>query len=296
VIAAVLLRLLTYDAWADGSRAAFLRDTGFVVAGAGFAWGIVRLASTPRSVLPLVAALGVVIPADVVHVVRLAHPVSRTMEYVLADDFQSTPSGAAPGEARWIPELQAGASAQVVDGRLEVISPPGVRGFVGLRLGYELDPNRRLFWLPRGAFGPPAGEVLEWVAQVERQGQLAMVLDTRTVRIEATEFGLRVTYLLLDGSLDGADVEAPEIARGEAVRFRLERIPDRPLQRLLVGDKEVWARPKPPGTWEFARFGATRADAEHGGRLVIDDVRYRALFARESDGGGSRCPGGALFC
>ena len=66
-------------------------------------------------------------------------------------------------------------------------------------------------------------------------------------------------------------------------KSRLERTDRHPLQRLLVGDKEIWARPKPPGTWEFARFGATRSDDEHGARLLVDDVRYVALFGGDGD-------------
>jgi hypothetical protein len=296
VAASVVLRLVTFSPWVDGAWAPFLRETAFLVAAAAFGWGLVRLASSRRSVLPYVAALGMVVPADVVHVGRATHPISRSMEYVLADDFGGTAAGGAPEGTRWIPELQEGAGARVVDGKLEIVSPTGVQGFVGLRLGYELDPNRRLLWLPRGAFAPPAGEVLEWEAQVERQNRLAVILETRTVRIEATDFGLRVQYLLLDGKIDGADIEVPEVAAGAAVRYRLERTPQHPLQRLLVGDREIWALPKPPGTWEFARFGATRSDDEHGARLLVDDVRYRALFGGDAGAAQTSCPGGALFC
>jgi hypothetical protein len=295
-VAAVVVRLATYSRWADGPWTPYLQGTTFLVAAAAFGWGMVRLASSRRSVLPYVAALGMIVPADVVHFGRAWHPLSRSMQYVLPDDFGGTPSGGSPEGTRWIPELQEGAGARVVDGKLEITAPTGVQGFVGLRLGYELDPNRRLVWLPRGAFAPPGGEVLEWVAQVERQNRLAVILETRTVRIEATDFGLRVTYLLLDGSIDGTDIEVPEVAGGAVVRYRLERTEQHPLQRLLLGDKEIWARPKPPGTWEFARFGATRSDDEHGARLLVDDVRYLAHLGGDGGGAQTSCPGGALFC
>ena len=169
----------------------------------------------------------------------------------------------------------------MVDGRLEVRTPPSTLGFAGLRLTRELDPNENVVWLPRGAFGRAHGEVLEWEARVERLNKLAIIVETRTVRVEATEFGLRITYRLLDESLDGAELELPAVAAGGAHRYRLDVLPEQPLQRLLVDGQEVWARPKPPWEWEVVRFGATRTGEEHGAALFVDDVRYTRLFRAE---------------
>jgi hypothetical protein len=299
----ILLRAATFDPFVDGPWVAFGHNLATTIVLAGVAWGTVRLATHPRSALPYLAALALVVPAEAVHLGRRLHPIATTREYVLRDDFAPSTLSAAPEAApappepeRWLPELLPGASAAVVDGRLRILASPQTIGFVGLRLAHERDPNRNLFWLPRGAFAVPTGEVLRWEAQAERENLLAVVLETRTVRIEATDFGLRVTYLLLDGRLDGADIESPEVARGEAVRYRLERTDDHPLQRLFVGEEEVWARPKPPGAWEFARFGATRTVDVHGGTLTVDDVEYRALFHGGEETVRSACPAGALFC
>ncbi len=277
-LALPVLRLVTYDAWSDGARGEFLRMLAFGVGAAGVTWGLVRLMTDGRSLLPWIAAVGVLLPGDVVHYVRVGHPISRTREYVLADDFQGLPGGSAPSPDRWLPELQAGATALVSDGRLEVRTPPNTVGFAGLRLAAGVDPALNLFWLPRGAFRPPQGEVLEWEGALERLGAHGIMLETRTVRLEVTSYGLRITYMLLDGRLDGADVEALEVGQGRAQRFRLERTDAHPLQRLLIEGNQVWGRPKPEGEWEFARFGATRTGDEHGGTLTVDAVRYRRLY------------------
>src|SRR5262249_43159448 len=155
-----------------------------------------------------------------------------------------------------------GATARVTDGHLEIHDPPNTLGFVGLRLAKEIDPALDLYWLPRGVFQRPRGEVLEWTASVKRENELAVLLETRTVRIEVDPYGLHLTYLMLDLGLDGADVDAPQLAAGERARFRLERTDAHPLQRLYVDGKVAWERPKTPGEWEFARFGATRSGDE----------------------------------
>ncbi|MDQ3702792.1 MAG: hypothetical protein M3442_17980 [Chloroflexota bacterium] len=277
-LALPLLRLATYSAWADGALDPYRQLLTFGVAAAGVTWGIVRLMTDGRSLLPWVAAVGVLLPGDALHYTRLGHPIARLREYVLADDFGSAASGSAPAIGRWLPELQEGATAAVIDGRLQVRTPPDTRGFVGLRLAAGVDPALNLFWLPRGAFSPPRGEVLEWEGAVQRLNRQAIMLETRTARFEVTSYGLRVTYLLLDGRLDGADVEDAAVGEGRTQRFRLERTDGHPLQRLLIEGREVWARPKPVGEWEFARFGATRTGDEHGGTLVVDNVRYRRLY------------------
>jgi hypothetical protein len=289
-------RFATYDPWADGPLDLYRWAAVLWMGVAGATALLLRLQLGPALWVPLLTAAAVLLPGDAVHYARISHPLSRTREYALVDAFQDVPSGAQPAPARWLPELQEGASAAVVEGQLKITAPPSRSAFVGLRVSRELDPNLNLFWLPRGAFATPEGEVLEWAGRVQLRGQVAVVLETRTLRIEATTFGLRITYLLLDGRLDGADLEAPEVGRGEVLRYRLERTAAHPLQRLFLGDREVWARPKPPGAWEFVRFGATRTGEEHGATLTVDDVRYQALFGEDGESPPSRCPGGALFC
>lgn len=272
-----MLRLVTHDSWVDGARREYTLGLAAAWGLALVTWLVVRLLVDARSLLPWLAALGVLLPGDLVHYLRVAHPIARTGQSVLADDFRTTPDGP-PARNRWLPELQPGASAVVDGGRLQVQAPPGVLGFIDLRLAAGIDRDALPPWLPRGLRRPPAGEVLEWEGQVQRDRDLAIVLETRWVRFEATPYGLHATYLSLDGRLDGAEIEAPGIAQGQRHRFRLEHIDAHPLQRLLVDGQVVWARPRPPGEWEFVRFGATRTGRQHGATLWIDDVRYTRLY------------------
>jgi hypothetical protein len=277
---AALARLVTYRPFADTSWPSYLQSvvTALVVAGA--AWALVRVQVSARSVLPWIAAVGVLIPGDVVHYLRVSHPLTHTREYVLSDDFEETGSGEAPAEALWLPELEPGAAVRVTGGRMIIRTPAEVTGFVGLRLRAGIDDATAYFWLPRGAFAPPTGEVLEWEAGVQRDNQLSIMLEVRTALFEATPYGRHVVYRELDGRLSGAEIEWPSVADGTMHRFRLERTDEHPLQRLLIDGQVAWTRPKPPGEWEFARFGATRSGPEHGGTLTLDNVRYTRLYDR----------------
>src|SRR5690349_4504059 len=67
----VLLRLLTWNAVADGPRGAYFKTTLFGAAAAVAVWALVRLQSSRGSWVPVIAASAVLLSGDAVHYVRL---------------------------------------------------------------------------------------------------------------------------------------------------------------------------------------------------------------------------------
>lgn len=307
----VALRLVTYDRWADGDLVLYALAAAVPVVGAFAAWGLARVQTTPRALLPWFAALLVLVPGDVTHYLRRLHPstLAGQLEVVLTDEFSgpagaagtgrqadaarspmpaapvglaplttpSSPAGAAPAPDRWIVEVKPGASVSVQDGELRIENAPRAVGFVGLVLPDRSQTSGRQRWQPVGPYRDAAAEWVEWGGAVRRDGAFYVMLDVRRLLLQATAYGLHITYPGRDQKLTEYHVEFPEVNDGRAHQFRLERNGE--LARLYVDGGAVWVQPD-AGPWEFVRFGETRSDELHGGTLRLTRVQYGRRYER----------------
>ena len=282
LVAATIVRLTTYDAWADGPWEPYAWSAAALVAAAVLVWLVVRLqlrrGTLLRSVLPWVAAAGVLLPGDVVHYLRLRQAAVWQPEVQVAESF-SGGAGAPPPAERWLLDLQPGATAVVEGGRLTLRNPVLAPGFVELRLPIRPSIKSGAFWAPVGVSTTPYDEVLEWEAQVQRDNELYRLLEVGKLILEVTPYGLHAAYVGLDGRVSGAEIQARQVNDGQPHRYRLERTDAHPLQRLFLDGQEVWARPK-PGPWDYVRFGDTPPEPSHGGTLLLDNVRYTRTYRR----------------
>ena len=275
LLASPLVRLATYHPWADGPWVAYTRLVAYGIVGAAAAWLVVRVQTRSRSLLPWLAALGVLAPGDAVHYLRLAHATTWTPEAVVADSFSSPGADAPPAAERWQAVVQPGASATVKDGALQIQGPAHVAGFVDLRLPPRPAPQEGKFWLPLGLYTDTYEESLEWEAQVGRDNAFFIMAQVGDLLLQVASDGLHINYPGLDGQLASFEVPTPLVNDGQPHHYLLERTDG--LIRLRLDGSGIWVRPE-AGQWAFVRFGETRSDAQHGGTLLLDNVRYTRRY------------------
>jgi hypothetical protein len=270
-IGSATLRLLTYQPWVDGDWRVYYASVGFWMLAAPVVWLIVRVLSDSRSVLPWLAAIGVLLPGDMVHYMRMWQATTWTPE-------QSVVVNLADGNARntsstigWKPTAHPGASISLENGQLLISSPRGVVGFIELRLPFVPKPQDGRYWLPLGTYTAHYDEAVEWKAQVDRDAPYYVILETKDLLIQATSYGLMVLYPDLDGKKASFDVNLPRAGDGRPHVYRLERTDG--LIRLRLDGHGVWVRPD-AGAFVFVRFGENRSVPEHGGKLWLDSIRY----------------------
>jgi hypothetical protein len=274
-----LLSAGTYRPWADGSPAALLRQTLLVAAGAVVVYGALRLRLPVSSRWPLLALAVALAAGGSAHAVRLAHPVARGFPFLAVhESFDETPL-----PARWEVASEDGATIAAESGAVTLDVPAGATAWLGLptpEVAWWLrGPSR--WWLPAGfnaAQAAPSGrpgqldqsaERLSWRASIERRGRYFVVLDTDVLLVQAAAYGLHLTWRAPDGDVKADEVSAMELDSSH--EWRLRRDP-----RWLALDcdgVEVWARPA-TGPLGRIRFGETRADPAHGGRLTLSEVTY----------------------
>src|SRR5690242_10329248 len=165
------LRLLTWNAVADGAHARYVKTTLF----GGFAtcavWFLVRIQTTPFSRLPLICAVLVLLSGDAIHYVRLANPITRGGPVVAF-----APSLASEGAARrdFDFETAGPGSVRFEPGAVVLQSPPNGTAYMVGRL--RSVPDVRVnWWLPVGLAERGHAEHLTWRASVNRTGGFYVV-------------------------------------------------------------------------------------------------------------------------
>jgi hypothetical protein len=269
-------RALTYRLWADGAAEPYATSGLFAMLLGGIAWLAIRVTvpapSLAQRLLPWATLVAVAIPADVYHYLRLSYPVARTGEL----EIERRVSGADDLEREWIVERGAGGSVAVTADGTAIASPPGGVAYLDFRLPDPLDPFAPQMWLPRVLLSERYGERVEWESRVALENAYFVLVQTRHVLVQVATFGLHVTYPAADGRITEHHVERPEMGRGGAHRFVLERRDG--VTRLSVDGGTGWTAPD-AGKLGLIRFGESRPDALHGGRMTLGPVRYTRLYA-----------------
>jgi hypothetical protein len=266
-----ILRLLTYRAWADANPRDYFVAVGFAAALAAVTWGLVRATSWPGAVLPWIAALGVLIPGDVVHYQRLAAGPATTLDRVIVDDFSMAEADGKPAAARWLTDGGAGASVRVENGEVVIDDPLGVPGYLDMRIPPIPTAGEFGMTRPLGLYRNRYTETLEFDVAAQRSGDYLVLFDGNDMAIQISRYGLHVTYRNADRTRSDADIDSAAANDGQRHRYRLERTWT--YFAIAVDGQRIFAVDS-GAVWGFLRFGETRPDAVHGGQLRLDNVHY----------------------
>ncbi len=275
------LVIITHDTFADGPPHRYVvhiaKQAHFIVAIYVLSYWLRRRRHTVLSRLAMALAVSVTLVLTFQHVFRILHPARWGVVYAeLVDDF-STPVIA---EGRWRILGDAAASIRVQNGALHLAPPAATQAFAELLL-----PSNPTFpggqrWLPVGLYDAPYEEQLTWrgAAQVDREYFIVLVWNM--LMVQRTPYGLHVTYPNTGGVLEGHPIlfafPEPPQAHTWRVLQRSSRI------SLAVDDQVVWSAAAAPGqSKQLPRFGESRSDALHAGKLTLDWVRYRRWLPRE---------------
>ena len=277
---------LTHDTFADGPPHLYVvqlaKQSLFIVAVYVVSYWLRKRKHAALSRLAMAVAVSLTLVLALQHGFRLLHPVRWGVVYAeLADDF-STPAIA---EGRWRILGDGAASIRVQNGTLHLAPPPATQAFAELLLPSNPTLPGGQRWLPVGLYDAPYEEELTWrgAAQVEREYFIVLVWDM--LLVQWTPYGLHITYPNAAGLPEGHQVpyafpELPQ-ARTWGVLRRTSRI------SLAVDDQVVWSAAAEQGEFKrLPRFGESRSDELHAGRLTLDRVRYRRWLPRELRFGG----------
>ncbi len=123
-------------------------------------------------------------------------------------------------------------------------------------------------------------EELIWRGEVQVEREYFIVLLWGMFLVQRTSYGLHITYPNAAGVLEGHQVpydfpEPPNAHTWRVVR-RSNRI------SLAVDGQIVWSAAAEQGHLNrLPRFGESRSDELHAGKLTLDWVRYRRWLPRE---------------
>ena len=283
VVVLLLLGLvvITHDTFADGPPHRYViqlvKQAHFVVAVYVLGYWLRRSGHTVLSRLAMAIAVSVTLVPTFQHTFRLFHPARWGVVYAeLVEDF----GGPVIAEGRWRILGDDTTSIRVWSGALHLAPPPATQAFVELLL-----PSNPTFpgdqqWLPVGLYDAPYEEELTWrgTVQVEREYFIILVWDM--LLIQRTPYGLHITYPNAAGVLDGHGIRSALPNPPQAHTWRVFRGSDR--VSLAVDGRVVWSGPavQEPRD-QLPRFGESRTDALHAGKLTLDWVRYRRWLPRE---------------
>jgi hypothetical protein len=271
-----LAAMLTYRPSADGAIEPYVR-LGAFCCGAGLVGYAAARARWP-ALWPVSVAALLLAPLLFVglHAVRLGHPARRGAPFVqVRDAFEGTDVDA----AHWEISARPPAAVRTDGGALRVEALPGLLASAELRIGqpaWWTSPPASWF-LPVGFDSGRSVEELAWSAVIARQHLYLQMVESERLLVQIESSGIRLTHRARGRSdrvelvtWDATGV-APDLQESARV-WRLSR--GHGELQLFLGGRSLWRAPETaPLGW--IRFGETRADQEHGGVLLIDEVSYR---------------------
>jgi hypothetical protein len=273
VAVSLALRLLSWNAMADGAQARYVKTTLFGGFAACAVWFLIRIQTTPLSRLPLLCAALVLLSGDAIHYARLANPITRGGPVLafapsLADepaarrafDFET----AGPGRVRFEP------------GAVVLESPPNGTAYMTGKLG-PLPDVRVNWWLPVGLAERGRAERLTWRASINRTGGFYVVTELRNLLIQAVGYGIHITYPDERKAAHGYEIQHPVGTDGRPHDWLLTR--DNRQIALSIDGRQVWSAPSVE-EFNLVKLGETKVDPEHGGSMRVESVAYSTALIR----------------
>ena len=271
--ASIALRLLTWNAVADGGLGRYSRAALISGCAAAVVWWLIRAQTGPARPAPLLASLAVLLSADAVHYVRLAHPAVRGQP-VLALDVSFADEASA--RRRLAFESTGAGKALFEPGAVRLESPPNATSYMRLVVGTIPDPATN-WWLPVGLTLAERTERLAWRASVVRTGEYYVVADVERLLIQVVSYGLHITYPDERGEARGHEIPHPAGSDGRPHEWQVTR--DSRQIALSIDGRQVWSAPQRGGLSPI-RLGETRADPQHGGSMRVEAVSYSSALER----------------
>jgi hypothetical protein len=291
---AYALAAATYRVGIDGPPAGVVRPV-LAFAAAGLLGGTAALAScgcafrpAPRdgdahrlthcTAAALFAAALLALPA--LHAIRWLHPANAGQPYWVYDDGFD----ALVGTRMWRTRAEGSVQIAARGGVLEIRSAPGEPAY--LEAAFLTHNPARFPWLqPAWTAARTFAERVEWTASYRRDGAFLMLVEAwfgdRLLWLQATEYGLHVTFPDASGTRQGYELRTAAAGDGAPHAWSLER--DRTVALTLDGDV-LWKAPEPgarggPSPITQLRFGDTVSDPAHGGVLRLQAVHYQRRAA-----------------
>jgi hypothetical protein len=274
IVVSVTLRLLTWDAIADGAQGRFVKVTLFAAASSAVVWFLIRLQTAAGSWIPLVCAAVVLLAGDAIHYTRRVHPIARGAP-VVSVDLPFTDEVTV--RRVWDVELGEG-QARFEPGAIVLQSPSGAAAYLSARIPRVPDIGTE-WWLPAGLADHERAERLSWRAAVSRSGGFYVVLEAPRLLIQAVPYGLHITYPDERDQLRGHEIQLPAINDGRVHEWVLTRS-SRQISLSFDG-REIWTAPQ-RGELNQMRLGETKRDALHGGTMRIEAASYGLTLERKS--------------
>jgi hypothetical protein len=273
IAVSVALRLLTWNALADGDHTRYVKTTLFGGFAAAVVWFLIRIQTTPWSRLPLVCAALVLLSGDAIHYVRFANPISRggpvvTLNAAFPDE----------GTARrsFDFETAGGGSVRFESGAVTLQSPPRGTAYMVGKLGTV--PDVRInWWLPVGLAERDRSERLAWRATVNRTGGFYVVTELRNLLIQAVGYGIHITYPDERKTLRGNEIQHPVGTDGKPHDWLLVR--DNRQISLSIDGRQVWSA-QSAEEFNLVKLGETKVDDAHGGSMRVESVSYSTALIR----------------
>ena len=279
------LMAVTHDTFADGPAYPYLiqltKQSLFIVAVYVVSYWLRKRKHAALSRLAMAVAVSVTLVLALQHGFRLLHPARWGVVYAeLADDF----SGPIIAEGWWRVLGDDTTSIRVWSGTLHLAPPPATQAFVELLLPSEPTFPGGQWWLPAGLYNAAYEEELAWRGEAQVEREYFIVLAWSMLLVQRTPYGLHVSYPNATGVLEGHQVpfafpEPPQAHTWRVLR-RSSRI------SLAVDGQVVWSAAEQGHVNQLPRFGESRSDTLHAGRLMLDWVRYRRWLPRELRLGG----------
>lgn len=269
----VLLRLLTWNAVADGPRGAYLKTTLFGAAAAVAVWALVRVQASRGSWVPVIAAAAVLLSGDAVHYVRLANPIARGGP---VQSFKATFEDPVAARRQWYVEEGGDGKAQFERGYLMLNTPPNSTAFIVARLEGSTDMGTR-WWLPVALAKDEPREELAWRASINRTGDFLVITEVQNLLIQAVGYGLHITYPDERGTAKGNEVAQSTVQDGRPHDWKVTR--DSREIVLYIDGNRTWAAPQ-KGPLRQLKLGETKIDPNHGGTVRLESVSYASYLER----------------
>jgi hypothetical protein len=275
VAVSLALRLLTWNDVADGPWPRYVKVAIFGAFAAATVWLLVRVQTGPRSLVPLLAAVAVLLCGDVIHYVRLANPMSRGGAVL---SFTAAFGGELATRRQWDFETAGAGKVLFEPGAFRLESPPNSTAFAIARVGPRPDV-RTNWWLPVGLADREQSERLTWRATVARTGDYYVIAELQPLLVQIVAYGVHVTYPDERGTGQGYELQHPVGADGKPHDWELHR--DARQITLRIDGQQVWTAPQ-RGSLNQLKLGETKRDPLHAGTLRVEAATYVSTLASSS--------------